>query len=125
MSKETDDFRLAEPEDLALLLRYAKLKDAEKRAKEEADAIREEVLVILTRENDEKVLVSKDFAYEVTYRRKWNPRLTKIERDIDVGGQFIQATIDQLADAQKRMTKLLQTPEMEDGYSLAITARLL
>lgn len=125
MSKETDDFRLAEPEDLDLLLRYATLKDTEKRAKEEADSIREEVLTILTRENDEKVLVSKQFAYEVTYRRKWNPRLNKIERDIDVSGQFIQASIEQLAEAQKRLTTLLQTPEMHDGYTLAITARLL
>lgn len=125
MKLDTDTFRSAEPEDFDILRRYAVLKQLEKNSKEEADSLRDQVFQILAREDTEKTLVHKDFLFEVQYRRKWNPRMNQIDREIDIDGQFVQASIKSLKDATTRLTKLLQTPEMEDGHTIAITSKML
>lgn len=125
MPKQEDQFRTLDPEDEALLETYATLIAQQKSAEEAAKSLRDRVLEILMREDTEKTLVHQRFAYEVTYRKTWNPKIKNIEREIDVNGQFIQCTVGQLDSAKKRLENLLKTPEMEGESTVAITARLL
>ena len=120
--KEVDVFRTLDPEDEEILEAYAKACDDERKAKTIKDSLKKEVGAIITREDTEKTLVHAKFAYSLQYRRKWNPKMLSNKREIDVNGQYIEASVNDLKDAARRLTKVVQIPEMEDGHSIAISA---
>lgn len=120
--KEEDVFRTLEDEDVEILESYAKACDREKTAKAIKDSLKDKVTEILWREDTEKLLVHPKFAYSVIYRRVWNPKINTQRREIDVNGQFIDASISDLKNAVTRLTKVVQIPDMEMGTTIAISA---
>ena len=120
--KEEDVFRTLEDEDVEILASYARACDKEKTSKAIKDYLKDKVTEILGREDTSKLLVHPEFAYSVTYRRVWNPSINTQKREIDINGQFVEASVEDLKNAVARLTKVVQIPDMEIGSTIAISA---
>jgi len=120
--KQEMPFVTLDKEDEVVLRAYAEACDKEKAAKEKKAELRDQVKAILSREDLESTLVHDKFAYEVQYRRRWSPKCKTQSREIDVAGQYIQASVNDLADAQKRLTKMVQIDDLIVGHTIAISA---
>lgn len=120
--KNEDVFRTLEDEEVDILETYAIACDKEKSYKAIKDSYKDRVVEILRREDTDKLLIHPKFAYSVAFRRIWSPSIQKQSREIDINGQFIVASLDDLKNAVTRLTKLVQVPGMEIGNTVAISA---
>ena len=121
--------RHSEIEELEILERYAAYDEEEKVARSKKEEIRGDVVRVLDQEyelaesgSDERLRVG-NHTFERSYTRKYNNKRLDIEREIEVNGQLIVASVNQLNKARKRLDQFFKTDEWVEGHSTRITVK--
>lgn len=125
VAKEREPFRTLDEGEDEILRQYAAACDMEKTAAEVKKQLRDQVDAILVREDCEKELYGRGFTFSVQYRSIYDPKCEEDEREIDVNGQMIVASVKQLKDASTRLSKVVKSKERIIGHSMAVSATAL
>lgn len=112
-----------------MLEQYATYDEEEKVAKSKKDEIRDDVVRVLDQEyelaesgSDERLRVGR-FTFERSYIRVYSNDRLDIEREIEINGQLVVASVNQLDKAKKRLDQFFKHDDYVEGHSTRITVK--